>query len=68
MIDLDTDQTTAMSDNGVHVVQLDEPVAPGFEQALVELRAAQRPIVVTHENPDGASVQRLVASVEDLRG
>ena len=62
MIDLETsDETMAMSDNGVPVVQIDEAVAPGFEQALVELRSAQRPIVVTHENPDGDALGSLIA-------
>jgi bifunctional oligoribonuclease and PAP phosphatase NrnA len=56
-----THEATAMSDNGVRTLQVDEPTAPGFEQALEALRSAQRPIVATHENPDGDALGSLIA-------
>ena len=48
-----------MSTNGF--ARVDDGLAHGFEQALDDLRSAERPIVVTHENPDGDAVGSLIA-------
>jgi len=48
-----------MSTNGF--ARLHDGLAPGFEQALGDLRSARRPIVVTHENPDGDALGSLIA-------
>jgi phosphoesterase RecJ-like protein len=62
MLDLArTHEPTAMIDNGVPTVQIEEPIADGYEQMLMELRSARRPIVVTHENPDGDALGSLIA-------
>jgi phosphoesterase RecJ-like protein len=62
MLDLDTThETAAMIDNGTRTVQIEAPTADGYEQMLVELRSARRPIVVTHENPDGDALGSLIA-------
>ena len=63
MIDLDSQhETTVMTtSNGVGTVPIDAPAADGYEQMLAELRSARRPIVVTHENPDGDALGSLIA-------
>jgi phosphoesterase RecJ-like protein len=62
MIDLDTiHETTAMTDNGVGIVPIERPAVDGYEQMLAQLRSARRPIVVTHENPDGDALGSLIA-------
>jgi phosphoesterase RecJ-like protein len=63
MIDLDSNHaTTAMTtDNGVGTMPTEESTADGYEQMRAELGSARRPIVVTHENPDGDALGSLIA-------
>jgi len=62
MLDLDTThETTPMTDNGLGTVQLEEATADPYQRMLAELRSARRPIVVTHENPDGDALGSLIA-------
>ena len=49
------------TNNGVGTVPIEAPTADGYEQMLTELRSARRPIVVTHENPDGDALGSLIA-------
>src|ERR1700744_1709511 len=61
MIDMHIrDEAMAMSTNG-YGAHHDHGRAPAFHQVLDELRSAQRPIVVTHENPDGDALGSLIA-------
>ena len=63
MIDLDTQHgMPAMmisNGNGVGAVSTEPAAIDGYEQMLAELRSARRPIVVTHENPDGDALGSL---------
>jgi bifunctional oligoribonuclease and PAP phosphatase NrnA len=63
MIDLDSkhEMTVMTTDNGVGAVPIEEPTADGYQRMLGELRSARRPIVVTHENPDGDALGSLIA-------
>jgi len=62
MIDLETiHEMTAMTDSGVRTAPVQARTADGYEQMLAELRSARRPIVVTHENPDGDALGSLIA-------
>jgi bifunctional oligoribonuclease and PAP phosphatase NrnA len=62
MIDLDTPhEMTAMTGNGIRTASVDESIAHSYERMLLELRSARRPIVVTHENPDGDALGSLIA-------
>jgi phosphoesterase RecJ-like protein len=63
MIDLGSKhETTVMTTgNGAGTVPIDAPAADDYEQMLTELRSARRPIVVTHENPDGDALGSLIA-------
>jgi phosphoesterase RecJ-like protein len=54
-----SDEATTMSTNGF--VRVDDGSAAAFAEALADLRAARRPIVVTHENPDGDALGSLIA-------
>jgi phosphoesterase RecJ-like protein len=61
MIDMHiTDEAMAMSTNGFGTHR-GGPEVPGFDEALADLRLAERPIVVTHENPDGDALGSLIA-------
>jgi bifunctional oligoribonuclease and PAP phosphatase NrnA len=53
------DEATAMSTNGV--VRAEAGLAAAFKETLADLRSARRPIVVTHENPDGDALGSLIA-------
>jgi bifunctional oligoribonuclease and PAP phosphatase NrnA len=53
------DEAMAMGTNGLTRVQSDP--AAGFGEALADLESARRPIVVTHENPDGDALGSLIA-------
>jgi DHH family len=53
------DEATAMGTNGS--VRVEDGSAAAFAEALADLRAARRPIVVTHENPDGDALGSLIA-------
>ncbi len=63
MLDLDSNhETTVMTTtNGAGTMPIDVTVTDDYEQMLTELRAARRPIVVTHENPDGDALGSLIA-------
>ena len=51
------DEVTPMSTNGF----ARDGLAPEFDETLEDLRSAHRPIVVTHENPDGDALGSLIA-------
>jgi phosphoesterase RecJ-like protein len=53
------DEAMAMGTNGSAGVQ--SSPAAGFGEALADLESARRPIVVTHENPDGDALGSLIA-------
>ena len=53
------DEATVMSTNGF--VRADDGPLGEFHDALADLRSARRPIVVTHENPDGDALGSLIA-------
>jgi bifunctional oligoribonuclease and PAP phosphatase NrnA len=54
-----TDKAMAMGTNGL--ARVDHSPAAGFGEALADLESARRPIVVTHENPDGDALGSLIA-------
>jgi bifunctional oligoribonuclease and PAP phosphatase NrnA len=61
MIDMHIrDEAMPMSSNGFGAHD-GGPTAAGFHEALADLRNAERPIVVTHENPDGDALGSLIA-------
>ena len=43
-------------------------LATAHEQVREELRAAEKLLLVTHENPDGAWCEHAIASAEELLG